>query len=155
DDPLRPDRLIVPAERAGHVLPGRAHGAGADAGRDGPVGMTLVGEPEPGPELAGAACPRCGEAEIEWLPNSEAKSRSGRRAERGREPIAVRRVETQVGPILSAGGENVAELHEAQDQEPSGRQVGGVEAQGGPAGVDRLSPRPALGGELSQGKVMC
>ena len=33
----------------------------------GQFGVALAGGPEPGPELAGAACPKCGEAEVEWL----------------------------------------------------------------------------------------
>jgi ribosomal protein S27E len=36
----------------------------AEAGR---FGLALVGPPAPDIELPGAACPRCGEADFEWL----------------------------------------------------------------------------------------
>jgi hypothetical protein len=36
----------------------------AESGR---FGLSLVGEPLPSPQLAGACCPRCGETDVEWL----------------------------------------------------------------------------------------
>ena len=36
----------------------------AESGR---CGLTLVGEPEPAARLAGVACPKCAESDVNWL----------------------------------------------------------------------------------------
>jgi hypothetical protein len=66
-DPDGHDLLVVPFEGQEICIPTDPSELLPLLAESGRCGLSLIGDPEPGMMLAGAACPNCGEDDLNWL----------------------------------------------------------------------------------------